>query len=504
MELNLKQDRLSGYRTLLETSVLHEETMEAIVPDACPDILHITDTCGQILLKGREAQEGRAEISGTVQCAVLYLPEEGSGLRRMEVSVPFTCAVPAEKVTSSCRVVAAPRVSAAETRALNPRKILLRLGLCIDVQIFAPVEEVVCTAAESDGEIEQLVEEHSAYLTACVQEKPFTFEDELEIPGGRPDAAEILRSGVRLQCAESRIIGNKLIFKGEAALKLLYRTAEGEAANTEYTLPFSQIMEVTEAGEEADCTVEVQPTDFSCTLLGDGRAVSVSMELLAQAVVRERRNVEILSDLYATHQMIKPSMQSYTLSQLTERGSRRQTVREMLETEGSVKSVSDVYVCLGETGQSREGERLQVTAEAEITVIYAGEDGRISTVVKPVKIPCALELPEGCACFCTCRNTGEAFAAPTAGGVEVRLDVDFSYLALTTVRMSGVIGAEVTEEEDGGEGEMPSIVLRSVGEERLWDLAKAYRTTRAEILRANELESGEGLSGRLLLIPRKR
>ena len=50
----------------------------------------------------------------------------------------------------------------------------------------------------------------------------------------------------------------------------------------------------------------------------------------------------------------------------------------------------------------------------------------------------------------------------------------------------------------------PSIVTRAVAAERLWDIAKSYRTTTADIMQANELESEEGLSGKLLLIPRKR
>ena len=60
------------------------------------------------------------------------------------------------------------------------------------------------------------------------------------------------------------------------------------------------------------------------------------------------------------------------------------------------------------------------------------------------------------------------------------------------------------EEEETAAGQVPSIVLRVMGRERLWDVAKSYRTTTADILRANELSEGESLNGRLLLIPRSR
>ena len=119
-------------------------------------------------------------------------------------------------------------------------------------------------------------------------------------------------------------------------------------------------------------------------------------------------------------------------------------------------------------------------------------------------VPCPLELPGGCACSCRCRCPGAVYATPTTGGLEIRLDLDFWYLALTPKRVAGVSNAQIEEGETQEGAEQPSIVLRMVGEERLWDIAKAYCTTTDDILRANELGEGESPAGRLLLIPRKR
>ena len=97
---------------------------------------------------------------------------------------------------------------------------------------------------------------------------------------------------------------------------------------------------------------------------------------------------------------------------------------------------------------------------------------------------------------------GEISATPTSGGIEVRFDVAFSYLAQSTRRVSAVADVQVGEAESREDA--PSIVLRVVSHERLWDIAKTYRTTMDDILQANELESGTELAGRLLLIPRRR
>lgn len=46
MELELDRTQRSGYEAVLDTTVCREETLESIVPDACPDILRICDTEG--------------------------------------------------------------------------------------------------------------------------------------------------------------------------------------------------------------------------------------------------------------------------------------------------------------------------------------------------------------------------------------------------------------------------------------------------------------------------
>ena len=188
MELALNRDHLSCYDTVLDATVLHEETMEMIVPDACPDILRIVDTAGTVCLKSKEAQEGRVEISGTVRCAVLYLPDGETGVRLIEVNIPFFCSADGTGVAPGCGVVAVPSVQAAETRSINPRKVLVRVNLAVAVRAYRSVDTAFCTGAEDDSAVEQLRESRSAYMVACVQEKPFTFSDDLTISGSRPEA----------------------------------------------------------------------------------------------------------------------------------------------------------------------------------------------------------------------------------------------------------------------------------------------------------------------------
>ena len=82
MEMELQHTCLNGFQTVLDQILIQEETLESIVPDACPDILRIVDVYGQATLSGKQAREDLAVVNGMVRVAILYQPEGGSGRTR--------------------------------------------------------------------------------------------------------------------------------------------------------------------------------------------------------------------------------------------------------------------------------------------------------------------------------------------------------------------------------------------------------------------------------------
>ena len=75
MELELEQDVIVCYEVVGQASTCQEETQEAIVPDACPDILRLADVCAQAFVSRWEVREGQAVVIGYIQASVLYIPE---------------------------------------------------------------------------------------------------------------------------------------------------------------------------------------------------------------------------------------------------------------------------------------------------------------------------------------------------------------------------------------------------------------------------------------------
>lgn len=507
MELKLEMEHIGGYEAVLDTVVSQEETLETIVPDACPDIQRIVDAGGQICLTGKNVYDGGLSVSGTVKGWVLYQPEECRELRRVAVQLPFTTQVEVPGLLGSGRCVITPCLKGMDARALNPRKMLVRADIGIAVQAFQPQEFALCSeiSCEDACAVQQLNREHSACVTAVVEEKEFTFYEELRLSAGPAGRAEVLCVQAEAHCTESKVIGSKLIFKGEAVLRIRYQV-EGELCSMRCPMAFSQIIEASQLGEDAECDISVCLTDLEYIPAGeDERTLNVTLELLGQAVVRDRHQITLLQDVYSTAYDMDVEQGSYTVHRLLDGAVRSQSVRELLDIGAMVKSVVDSAVTVCQVRQCREGDQLSVSADLKIDVLYMNERDQLESASRTITVSGRMDALRTDVCRCQCQCSGEVFAVPAAGGVEVRFNVEFQCVVTRPQSVRVVTGAKLGELRGSKQAGQPSVILRmaSPGEE-LWDIAKACCTTGEQIRSANRLEGDTLPVGQMLLIPSVR
>ena len=508
MEFELERTQLDRFDALLDTTLHQEETLEMIVPDACPDILRIVETDGRVLLRSKEAHDGRAELAGTFKAAILYLPDGESGVRHLDVTIPFACSTENREIRPDCVITATARLSKADTRAVNPRKVLVRVEATVDIQVFAPRQDQLCSHVldGTEGGIQQRIQTEDVCLIAGVQEKPFPFSDEVTISAGRPAAAELLKNRITLECGESKIIGNKLIFKGSARISVLYRGEDDAPHTVESDLPFSQIMEVSGVTEDAGCNLSLALTGAECELSeeGDGRTITVRVEALAQAVIQERRTLAVLTDAYSVDHSLHGEWEESVLDILVEQGVRNQNIRELWETTEEIREILESQLRIGEIAQTREESQHTFTALIELELLYLNENEELCSTSHSFHVPCGIESVNERLCSCRCQQMGDLFVTPAAGGLEARFSLDFAYQIFSKKSISSLSELYPVEAAEG-EGERPSLILRMLEQgEALWDVAKAYGTTINDIISVNELSDESAAAGKLLLIPRRR
>lgn len=416
--MELQKTCLEAFQIVSDQIIVQEETLESIVPDACPDILRIVEAAGEASLKTKELAEGSLRLGGSIRASVLYIPEGEPGPRKVEVRIPYVCGVEDPRFHPGGRVVAAPRLCGVDAQTVNPRKVLVRAQLAVSVLVMDPQRLEVSTGASGEeAGLQQKLEERTTYRVAAVQEKPFQFSDTLNLPASSPAAEELLRSQVEARCLDAKIIGAKLIVKGEAVLRALCRCAGGELTTARFELPFSQILEVPEAQEGADVAVETALCASECTLQpGEPGTLAVSLELLAQAVVREVQGVEVLSDLYCTQCPVETDREELVLNRLLDAGVQRQPVRQLCESGLPVKSVVECSLSIGRLTQTEGENGVGVAAGVLVSVLFYSEDDAPCAAAYPIQAEAALGSERGAVVRCGCRSAGNLAATPVTGG----------------------------------------------------------------------------------------
>ncbi|MFI3250609.1 MAG: DUF3794 domain-containing protein [Eubacteriales bacterium] len=493
--MELKKNLLQCYEMVCHTTICQEETLEAIVPDACPDILQIVTMCGQVCVLSTSAKEGQGGLTGMVESTVLYCPEGGGTVEKMTVRIPFQCLVDMSDLTADGVVCGTAQLARCEARLLNPRKILVRVEIAICLSGYEPQTVNLCCGVDHHDGMEGRMVGVDCHPIVSVQRKEFTYEEVIGLQG-----EGLVCSRIFPVCHESKVIGTKLIFKGEIELQILQSLEDGSLSVSRHQLPFSQVMEVEELGEEGCPEVEIVVESYHIhSDYGDDHSVEVSIDLVAQAVVRGKQRVEILEDCYSTTHELEVDYQPISLVTSAERLVAPQAVRKMIETEFPIKTVEDDWVFMGEILKHREGEEMTLTVPLVVTLLAIGEDNELRSVQEVVEVSHTIACPTQCDCICCCTMQGDVYGAPAVGGVELRLNCQFECVLIEKTSVIGVNRVTLGEERERGGTQ---VILRMASEEEsLWEIAKGYGTTMAQIISANEWEEDVPPVGRMLLIP---
>ena len=90
MELEFDRDVIHCWEIAADGTLCQEETLETIVPDACPDILRIVAVCGQATLNGKQAREGAAAGTSSIESIVPVVSRPKSHFIRKPLSLLFS------------------------------------------------------------------------------------------------------------------------------------------------------------------------------------------------------------------------------------------------------------------------------------------------------------------------------------------------------------------------------------------------------------------------------
>lgn len=491
MECGLQWKDITCWDEVPRLTLTHEETLEAAIPDYCPDMGRVVEASGTLCLRSITARSGSLELKGTARVTVLYTSEESVGLRSLTQAVPFVC-TSENRPLAACQVLwAAGRLLLCEAQALTPRRLSLRLMPEWTVCGYTCTTVQLCCGVEEDPALRLRRREHELYMTAAMAERECAVAGEVTVPAGQPAPEDLLLCRLYPQVASCQLVGAKLLVKGELTLCALYRCQQQKLHTYTAAVPFSQIVDSPAGGEEGDVAARVQLICGEARLLRteESSGFSVSAELRLLLRITRKETVSCVTDLYSTHCGTKLETTERSLPLAPERPVRQEAVQHLdFGRQRPFVFVTDT-ACAPSAGEDGTP-----CADVHMRLLYLDEEEAPAVTEKMAQLP----LGEGE----VCTLCGAPEVAFTGSGCDLRQAVAVSPAAAPRETLSTVSAVQCLPEQENAR--RPSLVMRRLAPgETLWDAAKQYRTDEELIRAVNQLEEGT-VPDKMLLIPRVR
>jgi len=494
MELELLKEKVDCLVMISDTDIIQEEVCETIIPDSQPDVLRIIDTSVNIMLKSKEAEQGRVFIKGILQTSVIYSADDDN-FYKVVTPIPFTVLVNKQEISDACAVSAKCAVISADTLISNSRKIVIRVNYRSKVCVYDKRCYEVCTKIENEDVYQKIEETELTYLSEYT-EKTFLISDAITCENCHDSYAEILCAEYRITDMEYSISGSRVILRGNAQTDVTMLPSDSIVPiKLVKTSEFSQLIDVDESDSIENIAVNIMLTGCFCEVQsqsgGEEDRFEIEINAVAQCEIYRRKVISVLCDAYSADGDL--ILQKEELNIIKEKSCNIKTV-EVSERYDNTCEIRDVISSRINFLEPIYEENC-VKQPCVVTVYGLDKDASPVTMKQTFCATCGDLL------CCTTPKISAINSLLSGGEIIFECSIIFVEETKKMLQINNISSCEL--ERNNKWDESPSaVVYRFDVNDTLWDLSKKYRSSVETIIDVNKLEGSEIEQGRLLLIPK--
>lgn len=514
MEVNLKKSNLKNLKKVAENRSEINYEWDIIVPDSKPDIHKIVKTDAVCSVTDKEIMQDRAMISGNVNINIIYIPSESTGtVRSIDNIQSFNSVLELAGLRSDMYLNCRPEVSEIEASAINSRKIKVKCKIKLIGNAVCE-EEIMYIDGIEDGEIEYLMKDISALQTVSFGENRVEIEESYELPVGRASAGEILKVFMKINDRDIRPMNGKILVKGEMAVLIIYNSInEGDDIQfAEMNIPFTEIFDEPDITENSFYDGDFSIENISCFLSpdeeGENRIINLRADINISGKGYENIRLSAVVDAYGREFNVETEESNYSFDEMINSCENRTMIKETVDF-GKIDEINKVINIIAKeqvTNVSAQNNSVGIQGDIILDLLYNSlESGLpISYVTKKIPFDIKVDCPgaeKDSICEVKTEIVSLAYNILNPSQLELRITMEVKvYLRKKGKdRFLNKITVSENKEVKGKEG---IVIYFCDNNEKVWDIAKKYRTTVNDIMEANDLESEEEIKkGTKLLIP---
>lgn len=496
MDITFSNTVFNSLKPVLSQVASEEQTQEMRLPEGMPDVGRVISAWGQCVVRSKEWNIDTIQCAAGMMIWVLYAPENGSAPQMINTWIPFQFRWELPDGTPEGKLLVQCLTRFADARSVSPRKIMIRCGMSALIQAYVSEKTTVASAEKEWPGIEVLNTKYPVRIQKEAGEKVFQLDEELSVPESAPKPDGIIYCAVSPCLLDCRVLTDKLAFRGEGKLHILYRSQEGQLHSWDFSVPFSQYTLLDEHyGSDAQAETFLCITGLEAEVQENGM-FRVKCGIVCQYLISDRQMLEIAEDAYSLKNELDLQRISINPNTILERRSEKLHPEQSVNAE--VNIVPDVAFLPDFPRTSRIGEEMKVLWPGYFQVLFYGADGQLYASTARWEGEWKTTMDSN-VFLRAIPGQPEVHAVIGSGAVSLSAELPVAMEVSTEQSLSMITGIQLGQAIKRDTAR-PSLILKRAGEQSLWELARNCGSTREAIRTANAL-SGEPAVEQMLLIP---
>ncbi len=493
-------------KTIFRQTLEHPFDTEVTLPDYCPDIHRVLKCRINAKIAQRSAEGGRVNLDGIISLNLIYVDKDSS-VRSFDMQTPFSKNADIISQEGEMSVTAICRTDFCNCRAVNERAIEVHGAISIAVSVDCCTETKILTDIDHPT-VFQMRSTAPSFSPSGRCEKYLLLNDEVSLPDRCPAIRNILRYDMSAVIKDKKIVGSKVVVKGELIMNVLYfgeETADCESFSE--TVPFSQVMEI--SGINDGCTVLTDAEVISAELMprtgmsGDMRVVSLSVKMYLTCSAFCDGEVPYLLDAYSTKYAMQVESEEVCFQKVTNTLSEPCHLKYTLDIPVSdgVKIV-DMWSNPTILSTATEQDCVIVKGNIQFCIIARDKSGESSYYERTYDFESRyeLKLPQKFEIKCSAKVLG-CLGIINGSSADVNAELNITIDVIEQTLASVLCSAEFGDEYQRRCSPSSVVVYFAADGERVWDIARRYNTSPDAIASTNAIRSDKVDGNKTLVIP---
>lgn len=508
MDFSLSKCNISNIASVCDSNISQNIDSDIALPEYIDDIETVLSCTLTGEIESSNFNDGRVTVEGIGLIRLIYTSKSGT-LHCFETAVPFSRFAETPNITPEDCLGVSAQTQYVNCRLVNPRRFDVHGNIVLRINASRIINHEIVSSALGAA-LQTKTQSFEISNACCVNEKSFTLNEMLEISPDLPPIAQIISITASPDIADTKLISQKALVKGDMTVNLVYLADEKESrvCKTEFILPISQVTETPGSDEGCRCITKATVNAVSCEIRADSdgatRLVDITVNARARISVYKDEEINAVTDVYSTEYETECEIKKLETRHIREQFTDTCLCRNSFSSPGKeIKEIVAIMTRDLTCEAACRDNRLIISGTVRAGLIVEYRDGEIGFIEKQLDYEYSREETcENVICDKSVRVNASSFFLTSPTNADVRVEIEIEACIFETHYITPVVGISVKEDCIKKPCRTALTLYYPSENESVWNIAKRYNTTVSAIIDENQLADGVIESGRMLLIPR--